>query len=163
MERESERAHGTRGLRSPAGKGRRLSGTAEWHQKRELRTMRAEDAASCIADRGIDPDPTQPYPKHRAEGSRFCDKRADYPNYFVTVQIWVTDRQQRDLPFDEEELMAHILAEYPKASYQQPKCYDFQKYAASFARTQSPSEQDVPLGKRYMESRRAQDKLCERC
>ena len=114
--------------------------------------MRAEDAASCIADRGIDPDPTQPCPKHRAEGSRFCDKHADYPNYFVTVQIWVTDRQQRDLPFDEEELMAHILAEYPKASYQQPKCYDFQKYAASCARTQSPSEEDVLLGKRYMEA-----------
>ena len=129
----------------------------------ELRSRSAGPAESRWEGAALVRIRRAPCPKHRAEGSRFCDKHADYPNYFVTVQIWVTDRQQRDLPFDEEELMAHIRAEYPKASYQQPKCYDFQKYAASCARTQSPSEQDVPLGKRYMESRRAQDKLCERC
>ena len=45
----------------------------------------------------------------------------------------MADRQKRGLSFDEVQLMAHIRAEYPSASYQQPKSYDFQKYAASFA------------------------------
>ena len=147
-------------------KGRFSVRTPDWHQKRELRSMQAEDDASRIADRGrcgvvprgggqqckhpksrcpkhaaeqercqsaLDNDPRERCWKHRAEKSCFCTLHADYPNYSKTVQRWAADRQQRGLSFDEEQFTAHIRAEYPNASYQQPKIYDFQKYAASLA------------------------------
>ena len=65
---------------------------------------------------------------------------ADYPNYSVTVQRWAADRQQRGLSFDEEQFTAHIRAEYPNASYQQPKVHDFQKFVASFLNLSDPGD-----------------------
>ena len=81
----------------------------------------------------VDRDPTVRCRKYRAEGSRFCAHHADYPNYSVTVQRWAVGRQQRGLSFDEEDFTAHIIAEYPDASFQQPGIHDVQKYAGHFA------------------------------
>ena len=74
------------------------------------------------------------------EGSRFCGKHLDYPNYSVVVQRWVAGRQQDGLPADEEDFMTFLRAEYPNVSYQQPKVHDFQKFVASFLNLSDPGD-----------------------
>ena len=74
------------------------------------------------------------------EGSRFCGKHLDYPNYSVVVPRWVAGRQRDGLPADEEDFMSFLLTEYPNASYQQPKVHDFQKFVASFLNLSDPGD-----------------------
>ena len=81
----------------------------------------------------FDRDPNERCRSCRAEGSRYCTQHADYPNYSLTVQQWVLDRQQHGLALNEEDFIAHIRARYPGASYQLPRCHDFQKCASHFA------------------------------
>ena len=50
------------------------------------------------------------------------------------------DRQQHGFAFDEEDFMAHIRAKYPGASFQQPRCNDFQKYVGHFANLGAAAE-----------------------
>ena len=88
----------------------------------------------------VDADPNERCRSHRAEGSSYCAKHADYPNYSMTVQRWVVDRQQHGFAFDEEDFMAHIRAKYPGASFQQPRCHDFQKYVGHFANLGAAAE-----------------------
>ena len=88
----------------------------------------------------LDSDPRERCWNYCAKDSHFCDKHADYPNYSATVQRWVVDRQQRGLSLDEDELMAHIRAEYPSASYQQPKIHDFGSFAGHFANLGAAAE-----------------------
>ena len=58
----------------------------------------------------------------------------------MTVQRWAVGRQQRGISFDEEDFAAHIRAEYPDASFQQPRSHDVQKYAGHFADLGSAAE-----------------------
>ena len=58
----------------------------------------------------------------------------------MTVQRWVVDRQQHGLALEEADFMAHIRAKYLGASFQQPRCHDFQKYARHFANTGAAAE-----------------------
>ena len=88
----------------------------------------------------VDRDPNARCWNRRAEGSSYCAKHADYPNYSMTVQRWVVDRQQHGFAFDEEDFMAHIRAKYPGASFQQPRCHDFQKYVSHFANLGAAAE-----------------------
>ena len=91
----------------------------------------AEEKERCQS--ALDCDPQERCWNHRAEGSRFCQKHADYPDLSVAVQRWVAERQRKGVPLDEEEFMAYVRAGYPDASYQQPKIHDFQKFAVYFA------------------------------
>ena len=88
----------------------------------------------------VDDDPSERCRSRRAEGSNYCAKHADYPNYSMTVQRWVVDRRQHGFAFDEEDFMAHIRAKYPGASFQQPRCHDFQKYVGHFANLGAAAE-----------------------
>ena len=45
-----------------------------------------------------------------------------------------------DGKINEEDFIAHIRAKYPGASYQQPRCHDFQKYARHFANLGAAAE-----------------------
>ena len=84
----------------------------------------------------VDDDPNERCRLSRAAGSNYCAKHADYPDYSVAVKQWVMSQQHG---FDEEDLMAHIRAKYPNASFQQPKCHDFQKYVGHFAQCAAAS------------------------
>ena len=88
----------------------------------------------------VDDDSSERCRSRRAEGSSYCAKHADYPNYSMTVQRWVVDRQQHGLALEEEDFMAHIRAKYPGASFQQPRCHDFQKYVGHFANLGAAAE-----------------------
>ena len=71
--------------------------------------------------------------KRRAEHSSYCAEHADYPNFCLTVQRWVADRQQRGLALDETDFMSHARAVYPDAAYELPRFHDFQKFVSRFA------------------------------
>ena len=107
------------------------SGGEQCHKPKGRCPNHAEEKARC--ESAIDSDPRERCRSRCMEGSRFCGKHLDYPNYSVVVQRWVAGRQQDGLPADEEDFMTFLRTEYPNASYQQQKIYDVQKYAASLA------------------------------
>ena len=98
----------------------------------------AEEKERCQS--ALDHDPQQQCWNHRAEGSRFCRKHADYPNFSVVVRTWAVKRQRNGVPLDEGDFMTFIRTEYPDASYQQPKVHDFQKFVASFLNLSDPGD-----------------------
>ena len=88
----------------------------------------------------VDHDPLARCWNRRAEGTRFCNAHADYPNFSVAAQRWMGECQRTGLPLEEDGFMAHVRAVYPDASYQLPKIYDFQKFVASFANPEAAAE-----------------------
>ena len=98
----------------------------------------AEEKERCQSM--VERDPLVRCRKRHAEGSRYCEKHADYPDFSVVVQRWIAKHQRTGLPVDEGEFMAHVCAVYPDASYQLPKIYNFQKYVASFANPGTAAE-----------------------
>ena len=114
------------------------SGGEQCHKPKGRCPNHAEEKARC--ESAIDSDPRERCRSRCMEGSRFCGKHLDYPNYSVVVQRWVAGRQQDGLPIDEGDFMTFLLTEYPNASYQQPKVHDFQKFVASFLNLSDPGD-----------------------
>ena len=114
------------------------SGGEQCHKPKGRCPNHAEEKARC--ESAIDSDPRERCRSRCMEGSRFCGKHLDYPNYSVVVQRWVAGRQQDGLPADEEDFMTFLRTEYPNASYQQPKIHDFQKFVAFFVNLSDPGD-----------------------
>ena len=98
--------------------------------------IHAEEKDRCQS--ALDRNPEERCWNHRAEGSRFCGKHADYPDLSLTVQRWVARRRRNGVPLAEEDFMTCIRAAYPSASYPL-QIHDFKKFVASFARPSAPS------------------------